>query len=125
MRDLNLVQLLGRLGVAPELRYTASGQPVGNFTLATNNRYTTAAGEQVDEVQWHRVIVWGNLAKVVAERLEKGTRVYVQGRLQYRKWVDKGTGLERMSTEIIADELIFLGLSVAASNGHREVEETI
>lgn len=107
-RDLNRVHLLGRLGDVPELRNTANGQAVSQFSMATNNQYTTAAGEKVDQVSWHRVVVWGKLAGIVAEYLRKGSRVYVEGRLQYRKWQDKETGADRFSTEIVADEIIFL-----------------
>lgn len=106
-RDLNKVTLLGRLGGAPELRYTASGQAVAQFSLATNNRYTNAAGEKKDDVCWHRVVVWGKLADVAAKYLVKGSRLYTEGRLQYRKWQDKD-GLDRVTAEVIADELIFL-----------------
>lgn len=107
-RDLNRVMLLGRLGDVPEMRHTANGQSVSQFSLATNNQYTTAAGEKVDQVSWHRVVVWGKLAGIVSEYLRKGSRVYVEGRLQYRKWQDKETGLDRFSTEVVADEIIFL-----------------
>lgn len=118
-RDLNRVMLLGRLGDVPELRHTANGQPVSQFSMATNNQYTSAAGEKVDQVAWHRVVVWGKLAGVVSEFLRKGSRVYVEGRLQYRKWTDKNTGADRFSTEVVADEIIFLDAPGAGvhSNG--------
>lgn len=106
-RDLNKVQLIGRLGGDPEMRYTQSGQSVCNFSMATNNRYTNAAGDKIDDVAWHRVVVWGKPADLASKYLHKGSRLFVEGRLSYRAWTDKD-GLKRTSTEVVADELIFL-----------------
>jgi single-strand DNA-binding protein len=111
-RDLNKVTLMGRLGGAPEMRFTQGGTAVAQFSLATNNRYTNAAGDKVDDVQWHRVIIWGKAAQVATQYLQKGHRLYLEGRLQYRKWVDK-EGQDRYSTEVVADEFIFLEHSPA------------
>lgn len=106
-RDLNKTQLIGRLGGDPELRYTVAGRAVANLSLATNNRYTNAAGDKVDDVSWHRIIVWGKVADLAAKYLHKGSRLYVEGRLSYRKWQDKD-GVDRAACEVVADELIFL-----------------
>lgn len=113
-KDLNEVKVLGRLGGNVELRYTAAGMAVANFSVATNNRYTTAAGDKRDDVSWHRVVVWGKLADVCSKYLHKGSRVYVAARLQYRKYTTEveGAGLvERQSCELVADEIIFLDVA--------------
>lgn len=116
-RDLNKIELIGRLGAAPELRYTANGMSVANFSVATNNVYRTAAGDEVDEVQWHRCVAWGKVAEVAAKVLAKGHRLFLSGRMQYRKWTDPA-GQERLQAEIVVDELIFLERAPAgASNG--------
>lgn len=116
-RDVNKVTILGRLGGSPELRHTASGQPVANMSVATNNRYTNAAGEKIDDVAWHRIVLWGKVADVAAKYLHTGSRVYLEGRLSYRKWTDK-EGVDRSTTEIVADELVLLD-QVAAADAPR------
>lgn len=116
-RDVNKVTILGRLGGSPELRHTASGQPVANMSVATNNRYTNAAGEKIDDVAWHRIVLWGKVADVAAKYLHTGSRVYLEGRLSYRKWTDK-EGVDRSTTEIVVDELVLLD-QVAASEAPR------
>jgi single-strand DNA-binding protein len=112
-RDLNKVTILGRLGGDPELRHTQAGRQVANFSCATNNRYTNAAGDKVDDVSWHRVVVWGKVADVAAKYLKKGSRVYLEGRLQYRKWTDN-EGVDRQACEVVAEDLIFLDAAPAA-----------
>lgn len=109
-RDLNEVKVLGRLGGVVELRNTAQGMAVANFSVATNNRYTTGSGEKKDDVSWHRVVVWGKMAEIAERFLHKGSRVLVCGRLQYRKWTDEKVSppVERQSVEIVADDIIFL-----------------
>lgn len=122
-RDLNKIVLLGRLGGEVELRHTAAAQSVANFSLATNNRYVTAAGDKRDDVSWHRIIIWGKLADVAAKYLHKGSRLYLEGRLSYRKWTDP-QGVERMACEIVADEIIMLDGSPGGSRDSVESAET-
>lgn len=101
MRGLNKAQIIGHLGQDPELRYTQSGTAVANLSVATD-------APMKDEPEWHNVTAWGDLAEIVNEHLSKGERLYVEGPLQTRQWEDRD-GNTRSSTEIHADEVIFLG----------------
>lgn len=121
MRDLNKVQLIGRLGAVPEVRFTPSGLAVANFSLATNNVYRNGAGDQVDQVEWHRIVLWGKTAEIAKQYLNKGSRLYLEGRIQYRKWEDKETGAARLASEIVGSQLIFL--SSASAPGVVAVDE--
>jgi single-strand DNA-binding protein len=105
---VNKVILVGRLGRDPELRYTQGGQPVANFTLATNERWTSKDGERQERTEWHRIVAWGKLAELCGEYLSKGRQIYVEGRLQTRDWEDK-EGNKRQTTEINAGTIQFLG----------------
>ena len=84
--SLNKAMIIGNLGRDPELRYTATGQAVVQFTVAVNRNYKDAAGEWKEETEWFRVVAWGQLAERTAEHLRKGCKVYGEGRLQTRKW---------------------------------------
>jgi single-strand DNA-binding protein len=108
MAGLNKVILIGNLGRDPELRYTANGQPVATFTLATTESWTNKSGERDQRTEWHRVVAWGKLAELAGEYLSKGRQVYVEGRLQTREWEDK-EGQKRRTTEVNAQQLLFLG----------------
>jgi len=103
--NLNKVQLIGRLTADPELRTTASGQPVANFGLATN-RYWTKDGQRQEETEFHTVVVWGRQAEVASQFLKKGALAYIEGRLQTRTWQDKEGG-NRKTTEIVAERVQF------------------
>ena len=107
-RGLNKVMIIGRLGRDPEMRYTPSGRPVTTFTLATSRTWNTADGERRSETEWFNVVAWGNLAEICKQHLVKGQQVYVEGRLQTRKWQGQD-GQDRYSTEIIAEEMHMLG----------------
>lgn len=100
-KSLNKAQIIGHLGQDPELRYTQSNTAVANLSVATD-------APMKDEPEWHSVTAWGDLAEIVNEHLSKGERVYVEGPLQTRQWDDRD-GNTRSSTEIHADEVIFLG----------------
>ena len=108
-RGVNKVTLIGNLGNDPELRSTQSGSAVANITLATSESWRDKETQETKErVEWHRVIVFGRLAEVVNEYLRKGSQVYVEGRIQTRKWQDKD-GNDRYTTEIVANEMQMLG----------------
>ena len=108
-RSVNKVILIGHLGADPELRYTQSGTEVANLRIATNESYMDkASGQPVERTEWHRVVAWSKLAEIVGQYLTKGRQIYVEGRLQTRKWTDK-EGSDRYSTEIRADEIVMLG----------------
>ncbi len=105
--SLNKVILIGRLGRDPEMRYTPSGQPVTNFSLATDESYTGKDGQKVQKTEWHRIVVWGKQAEFCGNYLSKGRLVYVEGKLETRKWTDKD-GSEKYTTEIKADRVLGL-----------------
>ena len=107
-KSVNKVFLIGNLGKDPEVKYTASGVPVAKITVATNERYKDNSGEWKDCADWHNVVLWQRLAEITGEYLSKGSKVYVQGRLQTRSWEDKQTGQKRYMTEIVADDLVLL-----------------
>ena len=100
--SLNKVMIIGNLGRDPEMRYTPSGQPVTQFTVAVNRNYKDGNGEWQEETEWFRVVAWGQLGERAAEYLRKGSKVYVEGRLQTRQWEDQ-SGQKRYTTELIAD----------------------
>lgn len=104
---LNKVTLIGRLGADPEVRYMPTGGAVANITLATNFRWRDKAGERKESTEWHRVVFFNRLAEIAGEYLKKGGQVYVEGRLQTRKWQAQD-GQDRYTTEIIATEMHML-----------------
>ena len=108
MAGLNKVILIGNLGRDPELRYTASGQAVANFTLATTESWTNKSGEREQRTEWHRIVAWARLAEICGEHLVKGKQVYVEGRIQTRDWEDK-EGNKRKTTEVNAQQILMLG----------------
>jgi single-strand DNA-binding protein len=108
-RGINKVILVGNLGNDPDIRYTAGGAAVANISVATTDSWKDKeTGEQQDRTEWHRVVFFARLAEVVGEYLRKGSQVYIEGRLQTRKWQDK-SGNDRYSTEIVANEMQMLG----------------
>jgi single-strand DNA-binding protein len=107
MASLNKVMLIGNLGKDPEVRFTASGQGVTSFSLATSEKFKDkTSGEWVERTEWHKVTLWGKLAELAGEYLSKGKTVFIEGRLQTRKY-DKD-GVTHYSTEIVGDKMEFL-----------------
>ena len=106
-KDLNKVMLTGHLGADPEMRYTSQGSAVTKFRVASGRRWKSADGVDHDDTEWFRVVAWDKLGEICNQYLTKGTRVYVEGRLQTRKWQDKD-GADRYSTEVIANDMIIL-----------------
>lgn len=107
-RGINKVILIGNLGNDPDVRYTSGGSPVANISLATSETWRDKeTGDQQERTEWHRIVFFGRLAEIVDEYLRKGSKVYVEGRLQTRKWQDKD-GNDRYTTEIIANEMQML-----------------
>jgi single-strand DNA-binding protein len=106
-RGLNKVMIIGRLGRDPEMRYTPSGKPVTTFSIATSRSWNTSEGERRTDTEWFNVVAWGNLAEICKQYLNKGHLVYVEGRLQTRRW-DDPEGNKHVSTEIVANEMIML-----------------
>ena len=110
---VNKVILIGNLGADPEIRYTQSGTAVATLRLATTERFKGKDGQMQDQTEWHRVIAWSRLAEICGEYLHKGSKVYIEGRLQTRKWTDQN-GNEKYTTEIIAREMKMLSPRAAA-----------
>ena len=109
MASINKVILIGNLGKDPEVRYMPSGSAICNITVATSRQWKNKeSGEKMEETEWHRVSLFDRLAEVAGEYLKKGRSVYVEGRLKTRKWTDK-EGVERYTTEVIADVMQLLG----------------
>ncbi len=128
MADLNKVFLIGNLTRDPELRYIPSGTAVANFSLAINRSYTSQSGEKKEEVCFVRVIVWGRQAETCGQYLNKGSLVFVEGRLSYRSWESEGQ--KRSTLEVRAERVQFMGKPVAksgespaASKGFEETAE--
>ncbi|WP_077529260.1 single-stranded DNA-binding protein [Vreelandella utahensis] len=102
-RGVNKVILIGNLGADPETRYTANGNPVTNLRLATDESYKDRnTGQMVPRTEWHRIVMFGKIAEVAGQYLRKGSKVYIEGRLQTNKWQDQ-SGQDRYTTEIIVD----------------------
>ena len=109
MASVNKVILVGNLGADPETRFMPSGDPICNLRLATTDSYKDkSSGERKDTTEWHRVVMFNRLAEIAGQYLKKGSQVYIEGRIQTRKWTDK-EGQERYSTEIVANEMKMLG----------------
>lgn len=106
-RGLNKVMIIGYLGRDPEMRYTPSGKPVTTFTVATSRTWNSANGERHTETEWFNVVTWGNLAEICKQYLAKGQQVYIEGRLQTRRW-DDAEGVKHTSVEIVASEVMLL-----------------
>lgn len=108
-KDLNKMQLTGHLGADPEMRYTAQGSAVTTFRVASNRSWRDQeSGETREETEWFRIVTWDRLAEVCAQYLAKGAHVYIEGRLQTRRWVDRDSQ-ERTTVEVVAQDMIILG----------------
>ena len=107
-RGLNKLMIIGHLGRDPEMRYTPSGKPVTTFSVATSRTWQSADGERHEDTEWFNVVAWGGLAEICNQHLHKGMQVYVEGRLQTRRWED-AEGNKHFTTELVAKEMIMLG----------------
>ena len=108
-RGVNKVILVGNLGQKPEMRYTATQTAVANLSIATTESWKDKeSGENRDKTEWHRVVFFGNLAEIAEKYLDKGSSVYVEGKIQTRKWQDKD-GNDRWTTEVLGNQLTMLG----------------
>ena len=108
MASVNKVILLGNLGRDPETRYTTGGDAVTNLNIATSEQWKDKSGEKQEKTEWHRVVLFGRQAEIAGEYLKKGRSVYIEGRLQTRKYTDKD-GVEKYSTEIVGDRMQLIG----------------
>ena len=124
MSSLNKVLLIGNLGSDPETRFTPSGAQVANFSLATSESWNDKNGQRQERTEWHRIVLWQRLAEIAGQYLKKGSKIYIEGKLQTRSWEDQ-QGHKRQATEIVANTMKMLGAERAAeaaesteSNGH-------
>lgn len=106
---VNKVFLLGNLGRDPEIRSTQSGQPVANFSIATNRRWVDRTGQRQEQTEWHNIVCFGRQAEVAGQYLQKGKQIFVEGRIQTRSWDDRQTGEKKYRTEIICENFQMLG----------------
>ena len=113
--SLNQVMIIGNLGQDPEIRYTPSGLPVVNFSLATDESHLDKDGQRQERVTWHRIVVTGKLALVCRQYLKKGRQVFAEGRLRYAEWESNSEGRKQHRTEIVAARVQFLGPPDAVS----------
>ncbi len=119
--SVNKVILVGRLGKDPETRYMTNGEAVTNVSLATSENWKDKSGEKQERTEWHNLVFYRRLAEIAGEYLRKGAQVYIEGKLQTRKWQDK-EGKDRYTTEIIVNEMQMLG-GKASGGGSFEVVE--
>jgi single-strand DNA-binding protein len=116
---INKAIIVGNLGADPEIRYTQSGSQVATFNVATSERWRDQSGQQQESTEWHRIVAWKRLAEICGEYLHKGSRVYVEGRIQTRKWQYQN-GNDRYTTEIIAREMKMLDRREGGGGGGYE-----
>jgi single-strand DNA-binding protein len=105
---MNKAMVIGNLGNDPEVRYTQAGTPVATFSVATTERWKDAEGVQQEHTDWHKVVAWKGLAEICGDHLKKGSKVYIEGKMQTRKWED-GNGVTHYTTELIAKNMEMLG----------------
>src|SRR5919108_6560894 len=118
-KSVNKVILVGNVGQDPEVKYTPSGVPVAKLSLATNERFKDKNDQWQDRTEWHSVVAWQRLAEIVGEYVRKGSKLYVEGKLQTSSWDDKESGQKRYKTEIIADQLVLLSGKGEGEEGGR------
>lgn len=122
--SVNKVILVGNLGRDPEVRYTPNGAAVANITIATSETWKDKqTGENQERTEWHRIVLYQRLAEIAGEYLKKGSKIYLEGRLQTRKWQDKTTGQDKYTTEIIADSLQMLDSKASAGMNEHASEK--
>lgn len=122
-RGINKAIIVGNLGNDPEIRHTAGGAAVANISIATVESWKDKnSGEKQEKTEWHRVIAFGRLAEIIGEYLRKGSQVYIEGRIQTRKWQDKD-GQDRYTTEIVANEMQMLGGKGGDSENHESAPQ--
>jgi len=118
-RGVNKVILVGNLGRDPEMKYTASGAAIANITVATSESWNDKqTGEKVEKTEWHRIVAFQRLAEIMGEYLRKGSQVYIEGKLQTRKWQDQN-GQDRYTTEVVANDMQMLGARGGEGGGGR------
>jgi single-strand DNA-binding protein len=123
MASVNRVILVGNLGCDPETRYQADGGAITNISIATTSHWKDKSGEKQEQTEWHRIVFFGKLAEIAGEYLVKGSQVYIEGKLRTRKWQDRD-GVEKYTTEIVADSMQMLGSRPNGEQPARQQAET-
>ena len=116
-KSVNKVILIGNVGQDPEVKYTVSGTPVARVSLATNERFKDSNDQWQDRTEWHSIVAWQRLAEIVGEYVRKGSKLYVEGKLQTSTWEDKQNGEKKYRTDIVARDIVLLG---SRDNGQQE-----
>lgn len=117
-KSVNKVILVGNVGQDPDIKYTTSGVPVAKVSLATNERYKDKGGEWQERTEWHNLIFWQRRAEIVGEYVRKGSKLYIEGRLQTSSWEDKQSGEKKYRTEIVVGDLVLLGANGNGNGDH-------
>jgi single-strand DNA-binding protein len=120
-KSVNKVILVGNVGQDPEVKYTASGVPVAKVSIATNERFKDKSDQWQDRTEWHSVVAWQRLAEIVGEYVHKGSKLYVEGKLQTSTWEDKQSGERKYRTEIVARDIVLLGSRDNGQEGKGEM----
>ena len=120
-KSVNKVILVGNVGQDPEVKYTASGVPVAKVSIATNERFKDKGDQWQDRTEWHSVVAWQRLAEIVGEYVHKGSKLYVEGKLQTSTWEDKQSGERKYRTEIVARDILLLGSRDNGQEGKGEM----
>lgn len=116
--NLNKAMIIGNLTRDPEVRNTPGGQTVASFSVATNQVWTDQSGQRQERVEYHNIVVWRRLAEICGQYLKKGSKIYIEGRLQTRDWTGQD-GIKRYRTEIVGENMIMLDRAGASSGGQR------
>ena len=122
MASVNKVILVGNLGRDPEMRYMPSGDALASFSIATTDTWKDKSGQRQERTEWHRISMFGKQAEIAGQYLKKGSSVYIEGRLQTRKWTDK-EGHERNTTEVVADRMQMLGGRAGGGNAFEVMDD--
>ena len=119
-KSVNKVILVGNVGQDPEVKYTASGVPVAKLSLATNERFKDKNDAWQDRTEWHSVVAWQRLAEIVGEYVRKGSKLYIEGKLQTSTWEHKQSGERKYRTEIVVRDIVLLGSRESGETGGAE-----
>ena len=122
-KSINKVILVGNVGKDPEIKYTPSGVPLAKLSLATKERFKDKSGEWQDRTEWHNVVAWQHLAEIVGEFVQKGSKLYIEGKLQSSTWEDRNSGDKKHRTEIVARDIVLLGSPERSSDADRHIPE--
>ena len=123
MNSLNRVQLIGNVTADPEIKTTPNGQKVATFSIATNRVWKDASGNKQEQTEFHNIVIWGKLADIVEQYVQKGKKLYVEGRLQTRSWEDQA-GQKRYRTEIVSENIILLGGGGQRDDGASSMDDS-